>query len=177
MRAFDYAREELERIENQCTTPDELEIQKHITENVLALIEVFADQGHSGVSANYVAVLFDHLVHFRPLTPLTGENDEWNDVGYGKYQNRRCCRVFKNADGRAYDSEYWYKEDENGISYTDKDCRQDIVFPYMPQKPKFLDIPEWSEEELNKMELIRIKDNEEGLLEKKAKEIKNGNKN
>lgn len=47
---------------------------------VLALIKVFSDQDHSGMSAGICASLFEKLSKFEPLTPLTGEDDEWNDI-------------------------------------------------------------------------------------------------
>ena len=39
-------------------------------EATLELIKVFADQGHSGMSANMVRELFRKLSSFEPLTPL-----------------------------------------------------------------------------------------------------------
>lgn len=175
MGNLSYAREELERLENRCDTPDGLEMQKLVTKEVLELIEVFAKQGHSGFSAGYVAGLFDQLVHWRPLTPLTGEDDEWDDVSMystdnsPSYQNKRCSRVFKEADGRVYDIEYWYMKDPNGSTYTNKYCHQDIVFPYMPQKPKLLEIIDPDDVESNEKKISTLKKREKELLRRKAK--------
>ena len=175
MGNLSYAREELERIENQCDTPEGLEMQKQVTKEVLELIEVFANQGHSGFSAGYVAGLFDQLVHWRPLTPLTGDDDEWNDVSMYStdkrptYQNKRCSRVFKEADGRVYDVEYWYMKDPDGNCYGGSDCFQDVVFPYMPQKPKLLDFDDSGDEEVNKMIISSLKLIELEKLKEKAK--------
>ena len=175
MSSINYARNELERIENQCDTPEGLEMQKEVTKDVLELIEVFVNQGHSGFSAGYVAGLFDRLVHWKPLTPLTGEDDEWNDVGVYStdksplYQNKRCSRVFKEADGRVYDIEYWYMKDSNGYAYTNKHCHQDIVFPYMPQKPKLLELTDPDDVESNEKKISTLKKREKELLCKKAK--------
>lgn len=47
---------------------------------VLELIKVFSDQDHSGMSSNICRDLFHKLSNFEPLTPLTGEEDEWNDI-------------------------------------------------------------------------------------------------
>ncbi len=47
---------------------------------VMELIKVFSDQGHSGMSANLCRHLFEKVSAFEPLTPLTGEDDEWNDI-------------------------------------------------------------------------------------------------
>ena len=46
------------------------------TKAILDLIELFASQGHSGFSAPYVINAFDRLARFKPLSPLTGEDDE-----------------------------------------------------------------------------------------------------
>ena len=83
------------------------EINASMAESVLELLGVFSKQGHSGMSASYCLGLFNKLANQEPLTPLTGEDSEWNDVTqHGtepSYQNNRCSHVFKDSDGRAYD--------------------------------------------------------------------------
>ena len=119
--------------------------QEAICLHVLKLLEVFSEEGHSGFSAPYAVNLFEKLAMFKPLTPLTGEDWEWNELDYGddiKYQNKRCGHVFKGSDGRAYDSEgvvfYDYYTDEDGKQskshYTSRDSRVYIEFPYTPIK-------------------------------------------
>ena len=82
------------------------EMQEDICNHVLALLDVFADEGHSGSSAPYAISLFKQLASFEPIGPLTGEDWEWNEVGAGVYQNRRMSSVFKQAD--RYDGKpYW----------------------------------------------------------------------
>ena len=49
-------------------------------EAVMALIKVFSEQEHSGMSAGVCTDLFAELAQFNPLTPLTGEDDEWDDI-------------------------------------------------------------------------------------------------
>jgi len=120
------------------------EMQQKICEHVLKLLEVFADKGHSGSSAPYAINLFKTLASFEPLVPLTGEDWEWNELYYGgdpKYQNKRCSHVFKDEDGRAYDSNgkvfwEWFTDQETGEKYkshyTSRDSRVYIEFPYTP---------------------------------------------
>ena len=119
--------------------------QEAICLHVLNLLKVFSEEGHSGFSAPYAVNLFEKLAMFKPLTPLTGEDWEWNELDYGddmKYQNKRCGHVFKGSDGRAYDSEgvvfYDYYTDEDGKQskshYTSRDSRVYIEFPYTPIK-------------------------------------------
>jgi hypothetical protein len=78
---------------------------------VLELMEVFSNQGHSGMSAGITISLFSKLARFKNIAPLTGEADEWNDTGEslnksepnGMYQNNRVSAVFKDGvDGQAY---------------------------------------------------------------------------
>jgi len=121
------------------------DMQKAICEGVLKLLEVFHGEGHSGSSAPYAINMFSKLAKFEPIVPLTGENWEWNDISsYSsddmKYQNKRCCYVFKGSDGRAYNSQgkvfwEWYTNDDGEkrkSHFTSGDSRVYIEFPYTP---------------------------------------------
>jgi len=46
-------------------------------EAVMKMVKVFADEGHSGFSAGMAISLFKTVASFEPLTPLTGDDDEW----------------------------------------------------------------------------------------------------
>jgi hypothetical protein len=129
------------------------EMQEAICNHVLKLLEVFADEGHSGSSAPYTVNIFQKLAMFEPLVPLTGEDWEWTEVSGGIFQNKRCSHVFKQADrfdGQAYDIDgiifyNWYKN-ENGEKsksyFTGKESCVPITFPYTPTK----EYKEWIEE-------------------------------
>lgn len=104
---------------------------KWIMENLLELLEVFSKQGHSGSSAQYCVDAFSKLALFEPLSPLTGEADEWMEVSDGLWQNVRCSRVFKNGD-HAYDINGKVFRDLNGHCYTNRDSRVYVTFPYTP---------------------------------------------
>jgi hypothetical protein len=69
---------------------------------VLDLIDVFAKQGHSGCSASMVSNIFNKLSRYENLTPLTGKDEEWNDVGEDMWQNNRVSSVFKDKDKKPY---------------------------------------------------------------------------
>lgn len=69
---------------------------------VLELMEVFARQGHSGMSASIVLDLFSQLSDFKPLTPLTNDPADWNEVGEGVWQCRRQSSAFSADGGRTY---------------------------------------------------------------------------
>ena len=64
-------------------------------EAVLELIRVFSKRGHSETSALYTLEIFQKLAKYEILSPLTGNDDEWNQVDSFTYQNNRCSTVFK----------------------------------------------------------------------------------
>jgi len=104
---------------------------------ILELINTFAKQGHSGFSANYVSNIFHKLSKFETLSPLTGNDDEWNDVsdmsGEMMFQNNRDSRVFKNKNGVFFiNAIVWNESDES--AFTDKDSKMYIKsFPFTPK--------------------------------------------
>ena len=143
----DFARDELESIglgEN-CQDPMDQDMRKCI----LDMIDMFADQGHSGFSANYMISVVTRLMNIKPLGPLTGDDSEWTLVQDDPvlYQNKRYSAVFKDGNGRAYDidarvvKDQW--KDSNGELHTDyvtnSECAKYITFPYMvPDKPEVI---------------------------------------
>jgi hypothetical protein len=99
---------------------------------VMKLIELFADEGHTGQSAPIAIALFTRLASFEPLSPLTGDNDEWMEVREGHFQNRRCSRVFKNGD-EVYDIDGFVFEAPDGSRYTNLKSHRAVTFPYTPK--------------------------------------------
>lgn len=88
---------------------------------VMELIEVFSNQGHSGMSAGVVSDLFNKLSRYEPLQPITGKDDEWTllDYGYGlKYQNRRESGLFKDESGRVTYNSAIIKRCPNGTCWS-----------------------------------------------------------
>lgn len=120
-----------------------------IADAVLDLIRTFAAQGHSGGSAPTTIGLFSKLASYEPLGPLTGEDNEWNEVGEEDgnkvYQNRRCSHVFKQANrfnGQAYDLQGRVFREPDGSKFTRPwDSWTPITFPYTP-KVEFVDVPQ-----------------------------------
>ena len=127
--------------EMQLAWPDAEPMQDMVKANVLALIKAFADQGHSGMSAPYVIGVFEKLAKFEPLTPLTGEDAEWMEVGEGIFQNIRYGAVFKEGkDGEAYWIDGRIFRDADGYCYKNKDSRVPVAFPWVKPKPEIVDI-------------------------------------
>jgi hypothetical protein len=124
-----------------------------LAEGTLELLKVFAEQGHSGSSAPYAVALFEKLAMWKPIAPLTGEDDEWNEVGEGTWQNRRNSAVFKKEDGQAYWMDgrvFWEWFSSPDIDdgkpykshYTSRDSRVNITFPWtQPDKPEYVFVP------------------------------------
>lgn len=134
--------DELDRIG---MTADGDEYNAMMRNHILHMVEEFSKEGHSGFSANYAINCLQKLLRFEPLSPLTGEDGEWNFVGdLGDdpvYQNKRCSRVFKDKDGNCYDIDgvvYWqWVEREDGSKYKSYYSkggapRNFITFPYTP---------------------------------------------
>jgi len=102
---------------------------------VMRMMREFSEEGHSGFSASLTTTLFEKVSRFEPLTPLTGEDDEWNLLDYSSdttYQNKRCSHVFKDKDNRAYDIEGKIFREPDGGCYTGKGSRVFVDFPYTP---------------------------------------------
>lgn len=130
-------------LSNDGTFKDDM--QKAICEHVMALLDVFEKEGHSGSSATYAIDLFSKLAKFEPISPLSGDDSEWNEIGNGNYQNNRCSHVFKHAgrfDGKPYDAESvifweWYTAEDGKkfkSYFTSRESAQVIEFPYVPTR-------------------------------------------
>ncbi len=75
------------------------------------ILEVFSKQNHSIFTAWYPINIINKLLREKNLTPLTGEDDEWIEIGDGEFQNKRDTTVFKNKnrfDGKPYTFEKKY---------------------------------------------------------------------
>lgn len=106
-----------------------------MAEDVLKLIEVFSEQGHSGFSASWTLSLFNELANFKPITPLSGEDNEWFEATEGVFQNKRYSGLFKQADrfnGQAYDINGKVFRDPDGSTWTSSDSFVPVEFPYTP---------------------------------------------
>jgi hypothetical protein len=89
---------------------------------MLGILRTFFGQWDSGGAVSVASEVLARLIAGQPLTPLTGEPDEWHDpMGAGEIcmidgvllsppvgeatvlQNVRCSTVFKDPDGTCYD--------------------------------------------------------------------------
>jgi hypothetical protein len=85
---------------------DEKYVQR-IGNCVYEICKLFAEQGHSGLSASITLKLLDELlVKDNTLSPLTNNPDEWMDVtemsGYKLYQSKRKFSCFSDDNLKTY---------------------------------------------------------------------------
>ena len=145
---LDFAKRELYGV-GYSPEDEDGDINKMMYDDIMELLTVFSKQGHSGFSAPYAISLFSKLANYKALSPLTGEDDEWNDIGNETLQNRRCSAVFKDAnrfDGRPYyiDAIVW--REACGCGFTGSNVAgfssfQPITFPFTP-KTFYIDVEE-----------------------------------
>lgn len=136
-----YAERELESMEN-----------REMAEALMQAVRVFCKEGHSGASAPYMIHYYSkalrHILFFKPLTPLTGEEEEWDYeiASPDKAQNKRCFSVFKDTTTgfvTDHDAYVFYNRDEpkeffSGGGYNQRMDKMigSIAFPYMPNQDK-----------------------------------------
>lgn len=122
-------------------------LEEKLVASLRGLIREFAAQDHSGSTASMTLSLFDRLVHYKPLTPLTGDELEWNEVPAEqagpdgpRFVNKRCSSVLKYADGRAVDVGMLptYVLPNGMASTRSTDRPPEVTFPYMPGLPPFI---------------------------------------
>jgi len=123
---------------------------KWLAQGTLELLEVFSEQGHSGMSAPYAINIFERLANWKPLTPLHGGDSEWNEVDENMWQNKRDSSVFKDKDNIAYWSGgrvfwEWFStpEIDEGQPYklyfTGSGSRINVIFPWVqPESPEYV---------------------------------------
>ncbi len=161
MAMMEWAEQELKLVGYDINDPEDGP-DRWLAEGTLELLKVFSEQGHSGMSAPYAVALFEKLALWKPIAPLTGEDDEWNEVGESTWQNRRNSVVFKGEDGQAYWIEgrvFWewatHPEIDDGKPfksyYTSRESRVNITFPWtQPDQSEYVFVPteEFPNEEL-----------------------------
>ena len=144
----EFFEKELKILRNKLPDGDELIIEPYI-KAVNNITDIFSNQGHSGMSAPFTSITVSNtiknILSFKPLSPITGDDNEWVDVTKEFYQNNRCSAVFKDKKtgiGNYLDAIVWNGEDEydtfsgvvEGIS-----SEQNIEFPFTP-KTFYIDV-------------------------------------
>jgi hypothetical protein len=100
--------------------------------------------------------MFDKLVNFAPLTPLTGDDNEWSEVldDSGMQQNIRNSAVFKSYTSPPYWIDaYKFSESDGTIWFSSSYSHAYIKFPWEMPESQIIEVdtddngdkiyPEW----------------------------------
>lgn len=86
---------------------------------VMELVETFAKQGHSGMSAVVTLALFHDLAQYKPIGGITSDPDEWTNVadmaGQPLWQNKRRGTSFSRDGGKT-----WYDIEDESLDNGDR---------------------------------------------------------
>lgn len=122
-------------------------VDTDVVQNLVDVTRVFCLEGYSGGAAPIARSMLSKVLAWEPLAPLTGDDDEWSDMsafsGRPLWQNNRCNRVFKEADGTCFDIQGIVFMDKSGASWTSRESRVPITFPYRP-KTEYVQVDEQS---------------------------------
>tara|TARA_R110001592_G_scaffold151978_1_gene379125 strand:- start:1693 stop:2313 length:621 start_codon:yes stop_codon:yes gene_type:complete len=138
---------ELDIMRKTVVEDDSLIIEPYV-DAIHVLCESFSKENHSGgaasMAAGVIASTIKAILGFQILSPLTGEEDEWNDItemndGNKLWQNNRDSAVFKDIDGKCYyvNSIVW-KGNEPWDTFTGsmkgyRSANYIKSFPFMPR--------------------------------------------
>lgn len=90
--------------EGKPTDPEMYEMQELMHDSVMHIIKAFCDCDFSGGVVSYALSLFNRLVNWDPINPITSDPNEWNVCtrdelrGYTTYQAKRCSHLFRDSD-------------------------------------------------------------------------------
>lgn len=76
MSLIEYAKKELDLIglTDEDRTGESMDF--HMRDHILRMVKEFSEEGHSGYSASYALFILKRVLDYKPLSPLTGEDDE-----------------------------------------------------------------------------------------------------
>ena len=123
---IEFAKWQLNKLLEKCTDEDSKVMQNMMNNDVLELLKVFSEQGHSGFSAPIAIRLFSKLANHKLITEVEDNPDDWDDNGQHKY----ISSIFKRDDGTCY---YMYgrlfAEPNSDNFFYNKASNVDITFP------------------------------------------------
>ena len=126
---IEFAKWQLNKLTEKCKDEDSKTMQKMMNNDVLELLKVFSEQGHSGFSAPIAIRLFSKLANYRIITEVEDNPDDWDEDGQHKY----IPSIFKRDDGTCY---YLYgrlfAEPNSDNFFCSKESNIDITFPVKP---------------------------------------------
>lgn len=143
MGVIDHAKRELEILGFGSDSLDENRAK--IGDSIIKIIESVLDDGYlSRIDlVEDISNIITKLIKQKPLSPLSGEDNEWNLVSEKDclYQNKRYSAVFKDRDG-AYNIHGRMFRTKSGTTYSSQGSSVWIEFPYEVEEPIFIDVDE-----------------------------------
>lgn len=127
-----------------------------VRDRFLTIVDDLEAEDISREEADFIVSSLYRAIKFNPFSPLTGDDDEWialegdeKDEGEDViYQNIRCPKIFKEADGKSYNIEgiIFYEDGEDGRNYfTDYYSWVEVEFPYEIEPPQIMSVEEFNE--------------------------------
>ena len=110
------------------------EMQNLMKTQIIEMVELFSAHGHTQDSSRFAISVLTKLLTHRPLTPITGAEDEWGPLDEDlSQQNKRCSGIFRKDEdnSQAYFIDGKVFSDDGGHSwFTNGESAIDITFPY-----------------------------------------------
>lgn len=130
---IEFAKWQLNKLLEKCTDEDSKTMQKMMNNDVLELLKVFSEQGHSGFSAPIATRLFYKLANYKLITEVEDNPGDWDENGQHKY----ISSIFKREDGTCY---FIYgrlfAEPGSDRFFCSKSSNVDVTFPIKPSDLK-----------------------------------------
>lgn len=117
-----FAELELDILSKANKDPENRPLVEEFIPEILALVDKFSKSGQSGGSAPYyasaIAETVKKLCLIKPISPITGIDEEWCEFTLGSFQNSRCYSLFKDENGFSYylDAIQW--KTQKGYTYS-----------------------------------------------------------
>ncbi|MCD8207541.1 MAG: hypothetical protein LUD72_06375 [Bacteroidales bacterium] len=99
-------------------------INQLMRKQILELIAVFSEHGHSGSSAPWAISLFERLASYKTLSPLKLTDEEFGEAASGSLQNIRKSSIFKDGENKFHDIDAFVMISEYRLPYQTK--REDL---------------------------------------------------
>ena len=123
---LEFAKWQLNKLTEKCKDEDSKIMQNMMNNDILELLKVFSEQGHSGFSAPIAIRLFSKLANHKLITEVEDNPDDWDENGQHKF----ISSIFKRNDGTCY---YLYgrlfAEPNSDNFFYNKASNVDITFP------------------------------------------------
>ena len=108
-----------------------------LTEAVIGVAKAIEEQDLTDYDMLKCKLVLDRLIKQEPLSPLTGDEDEWFSDSEEWDKNLRCPRVFREkSTGDCYDIHgkmFINTVDGKQVLTSNKDSHVLITFPYTPK--------------------------------------------